>query len=113
MLISSSFILGTSDVQFRGDIVRTKKILDTLRGQKVKGKVTNCRGWGGGRMLQGMFGRARAYFRERAYQTKSSDRAHIMKGPLIDCRSFGVVGKPEDISFYKNYQTAALFKTFR
>lgn len=47
MLISSSFILGTSDVQFRGDIVRTKKILDTLRGQKVKGKVTNCRGWGG------------------------------------------------------------------
>ena len=48
MLISSSFILGTSDVQFRGDIVRTNKILDTLRGQKVKGKVTNCRGWGGG-----------------------------------------------------------------
>ena len=36
-----------------------------------------------------------------------------MKGPLIDCRSFGVVGKPEDISFYKNYQTAALIKTFR
>lgn len=64
-------------------------------------------------MLQGMFGRARAYFCERAYQTKSSDRAHIMKGPLIDWRSFGVVGKPEDISFYKNYQTAALFKTFR
>ena len=50
-------------------------------------------------MPQGMFGRARAYFRERAYQTKSSDRAHILKGPLIDCRSFGVVGKPEDISF--------------
>lgn len=48
MLISSSFILGTSDVQFRGDIVRTNKILDTLRGQKVKGKVTNCRGWGEG-----------------------------------------------------------------
>ena len=47
MLISSSFILGTSDVQFRGDIVRTNKILDTLRGQKVTGKVTNCRGWGG------------------------------------------------------------------
>lgn len=45
MLISSSFILGTSDVQFRGD---TNKILDTLRGQKVKGKVTDCRGWGGG-----------------------------------------------------------------
>lgn len=45
MLISSSFILGTSDVQFRGD---TNKILDTLRGQKVKGKVTNCREWGGG-----------------------------------------------------------------
>lgn len=45
MLISSSFILGTSDVQFRGD---ANKILDTLRGQKVKGKVTNCRGWGGG-----------------------------------------------------------------
>ena len=110
MLISSSFILGTSDVQFRGDIVRTNKILDTLRGQKVKGKVTNCRGWGG-RMLQGMFGRAGAFFRERAYQTKSSDRAHILKGSLIDCRSFGVVGKPEDMSFYKNYQTAALFKT--
>ena len=43
---SSSFILGTSDVQFRSDIVRTNKILDTLRGQKVEGKVTNCRGWG-------------------------------------------------------------------